>query len=452
MERCQIPLAFYFLFLCVAQQASAFASLHRHNNIRSRISVDSQCESGPDIAFILDASRSIRPYYREIQGFVRAATKKILMKCTKLNAAIVLFGDEATVVKNFSQKFNLSEFLSALHGAVAVPGSRTMTHKGLRVTSEKVFPFSRKNASKIAILITDGRQTPPYNSSEAARKLKEQGVRLLAVGIGSYIDLDELNLLTEREEDVISMADFYGLFLLIKVLVRMVIKAVDNPSIRMAEDSVQLFVGREAVIFCNVTGWPPPTVKWLMNGTELKDGDLNTSVSLKEGKKAESIHSSLHFSEVDIRHTGFFSCEAENKYLTKKRNIQVSVTCPPTVPELTVRNRQVKSGLSNATLRCHANGLDYRKLVFYHWQWRFQGHKIRKNDKYSITNDIRPPNFCQHSKGSTTLRITNTSKENLGQYVCELLLANISVVVKDILLGKIHIATRSLSQHITAWH
>ena len=60
---------------------------------------------------------------------------------------------------------------------------------------------------------------------------------------------------------------------------------------------MQLFVGREAVIFCNVTGWPPLTVKWLMNGTELKDGDLNISVSLiKEGKKAESIKSSLHFS------------------------------------------------------------------------------------------------------------------------------------------------------------
>ena len=188
--------------------------------------VDSQCESGPDIAFILDASRSIRPYHREIQGFVRAATKKILMKCTKLNAAIVLFGDEAAVVKNFSQKFNLSEFLSALHGAVPVSGSRTMTHEGLRVTSEKVFPFSRKNASKIAILISDGRQTPPYNSSEAARKLKEQGVRLFAVGIGSSIDLHELKQLTEREEDVIFMADFYGIFLLINVLVRMVIKAV----------------------------------------------------------------------------------------------------------------------------------------------------------------------------------------------------------------------------------
>ena len=120
---------------------------------------------------------------------------------------------------------------------------------------------------------------------------------------------------------------------------------------------------------------------------------------------------------------------------------------PPTVPELTVRYLQVKSGLSNATLRCHANGLDYNKLLFYHWQWRFQGHTIRKNDKYSMSDDIRPPNFCHHSKGSTILRITNTSKENLGQYVCELLMANISVAIKDILLGKKYISMLSLSQH-----
>ena len=187
--------------------------------------VDSQCESGPDMAFILDASGSIGPYYKDIKIFVEVATMKILKKCTKLNAAIVLFGDEATVVKNFSQKFNLSEFLFALHGAVPVPGSRTMTHKGLRVTSEKVFPFSRKNASKIAILITDGRQTPPYNPYEAARKLKEQGVNLFAFGIGDF-DLRELSLLSDIEVHVIPIADFYKLFLLINFLVRMVITAV----------------------------------------------------------------------------------------------------------------------------------------------------------------------------------------------------------------------------------
>ena len=100
-----------------------------------------------------------------------------------------------------------------------------MTHKGLRVTSEKVFPFSRKNASKIAILITDGRQTPPYNPYEAARKLKEQGVNLFAFGIGDF-DLRELSLLSDIEVHVIPIADFYKLFLLINFLVRMVITAV----------------------------------------------------------------------------------------------------------------------------------------------------------------------------------------------------------------------------------
>ena len=64
-----------------------------------------------------------------------------------------------------------------------------------------------------------------------------------------------------------------------------------------------------------------------------------------------------------------------------------------------------------------------------------------------MSDDIRPPNFCHHSKSSTILRITNTSKENLGQYVCELLMANISVAIKDILLGKKYISMLSLSQH-----
>ena len=187
--------------------------------------VDSQCESGPDIAFILDASGSMLPYFMDIQRFVGAVTEKILMKCTKLNAAIVLFDDVATVLKNFSQKFNLSEFLSALHSVMPIPGSRTMTHEGLRVTSEKVFPFSRKNASKIAILITYGRQTPPHNPFEAAQKLKEQGVRLFAFGIGVYVDYTELRNLTERG-DLIFADGFFNLFSWVNLLVSKVITAV----------------------------------------------------------------------------------------------------------------------------------------------------------------------------------------------------------------------------------
>lgn len=95
----------------------------------------------------------------------------------------------------------------------------------------------------------------------------------------------------------------------------------------MAKGSVSFFVGRNAVISCNVTGWPLPKVKWFMNGMEVRDGDLNLSVYLQEEKRAEKINSSLHFSELDKLHAAYFTCEAKNKFFTRRRNIQVSVTC-----------------------------------------------------------------------------------------------------------------------------
>ena len=68
-----------------------------------------------------------------------------------------------------------------------------------------------------------------------------------------------------------------------------------------------------------------------MNGKELRNGDLNQTVSLKEDKKGEQFNLSLHFSEVNTRHAGNFTCEAQNKYHKKERNIQVSITCKVTV-------------------------------------------------------------------------------------------------------------------------
>lgn len=75
------------------------------------------------------------------------------------------------------------------------------------------------------------------------------------------------------------------------------------------------------IFFRNVTGWPLPKVKWFMNGMEIRDGDLNLSVSLQEEKRAENINSSLHFSELDKLHAAYFTCEAKNKFFTRRRNI-----------------------------------------------------------------------------------------------------------------------------------
>lgn len=102
---------------------------------------------------------------------------------------------------------------------------------------------------------------------------------------------------------------------------------LDNPSIRLAENVRTLFVGREAVLRCMVSGVPLPTVKWLMNGKELRNGDLNQTISLEKAKEEEQFNISLHISEVNIKHVGNFTCEARNKYHTTRRNVHVKLTC-----------------------------------------------------------------------------------------------------------------------------
>ena len=105
---------------------------------------------GPDIALILDVSGIVKDIdLWMVRYFVKAVTGQIFNLCPKLNTAIVSFGEEATVVKNFSKIFSLTEFSKALDLLTPLQGDRTMTYKGLRVTSEGVSPFSRKNVRKL---------------------------------------------------------------------------------------------------------------------------------------------------------------------------------------------------------------------------------------------------------------------------------------------------------------
>ncbi|KAJ7383418.1 hypothetical protein OS493_028094 [Desmophyllum pertusum] len=89
---------------------------------------------------------------------------------------------------------------------------------------------------------------------------------------------------------------------LVNKLVTKVLWAIDSLSIGLDEDVRSLFAGRKSVLHCIVSGWPLPVVKWLMNGKELRNGDLNQTVSLEEEKDEEQCNSSLHFSELNIRH------------------------------------------------------------------------------------------------------------------------------------------------------
>ena len=71
----------------------------------------------------------------------------------------------------------------------------------------------RPSVPNIAVIITDGRSQPdPTRTVPEATNLKQSGVKVIAVGIGSQVDRNELdNIATNPSEDVIVARDFADL-------------------------------------------------------------------------------------------------------------------------------------------------------------------------------------------------------------------------------------------------
>ena len=169
-----------------------------------------------DVAFIIDSSGSIgRSNYRKQKNFVKEVAKSFGLAPDQSQAAMILYSNSASVHARFGQYATTEEFAKAVD---ALPYERGLTRidRALDLAATGIFPEARAGVPKLALLITDGTQTPAADAKglrEASEPLRKAGVRVLAVGIGSGVDRDELRLVTETEDDVVLATDYQDLLL-----------------------------------------------------------------------------------------------------------------------------------------------------------------------------------------------------------------------------------------------
>ena len=163
------------------------------------------------MAFIVDTSGSVgrRNFPNEIY-FVNGVAKNLGLAPGQSQAAIVVYSTSASVEARFGQYATTEEFDKALYW-LPWYGGKTRIDRALDVAATEVFPESRKDVLKTALLITEGTHTKDDNAKdlrEASEPLRKAGVRVLVVGVGSRVDKDELRLVTETDDDVMLASDF----------------------------------------------------------------------------------------------------------------------------------------------------------------------------------------------------------------------------------------------------
>ena len=94
-----------------------------------------------------------------------------------------------------------------------------------------------------------------------------------------------------------------------------------NLTIKILEERIpsSLFAGEKKSFYCFVEGPLPLTVRWLKN---------NTIINETKSQRDRQVNLTLDFRELDLHHTGNYTCEARDRYnQTRRRTILVSVSC-----------------------------------------------------------------------------------------------------------------------------
>ena len=159
--------------------------------------------NGAHIAFLLDDSMGVSHLeYRMQAEVVLFLMPELRRYSTRINAAVVEYSDEATLLNSFTQSFDYPLLFILLYGDRSE--GRQRIDKVLTFTSKHVFASTGQDIPKIAILFAFSEHLQAgFPLAKASESLRQKGVRILVVEVNSINPREELRSVTEREDDMV---------------------------------------------------------------------------------------------------------------------------------------------------------------------------------------------------------------------------------------------------------
>ena len=113
-------------------------------------------------------------------------------------------------MSGFDQHYTQAELIATVEG-IKYPGGGTNTGKALSKAKDALFDKSaRAGTPNIAVVITDGRSQD--NIGAPSQKLRDSGVTVISVGIGTNYDLEQLReMATDPDSQHMFKAEFDAL-------------------------------------------------------------------------------------------------------------------------------------------------------------------------------------------------------------------------------------------------
>ena len=174
--------------------------------------VRTSCQAVVDIGFILESTDSVKAEHRKAKEFLKffAASFGISSKGTR--AGVVTFSYFGELSIKLSDHSNISSFNRAVDN-ITLMGSTARIDKALCLAQRKLFSLAnggRLGVPKLLILLTYSSPVQNARVGEIADELRADGINILVVGIGRYMNATELLQIADSQQNVYITNNLYA--------------------------------------------------------------------------------------------------------------------------------------------------------------------------------------------------------------------------------------------------
>lgn len=166
--------------------------------------------TNPDIVFVLDESGSVgSTNFNKEKTVVKNIIQLFQIGPSDTQIGVVSYASSVNIDIHLNQYSDLSSLLNAIDN-IMYSGGGTNTHSALTKVLTESFTSTngdRTNSPNVVVVITDGRSGSMSSTLQEAEKLKKIAT-VMAVGIGSNINMDELKGISSSDMYLFHVANF----------------------------------------------------------------------------------------------------------------------------------------------------------------------------------------------------------------------------------------------------
>ncbi|XP_052093588.1 collagen alpha-1(XII) chain-like [Mytilus californianus] len=157
-----------------------------------------------DVIFVADSSRSLGDIsFNKLKQFAKAVVKRFTVSPIDIQVGFINFGNDPNFEFKLNSYRDQDEVMKAISKVQYLDTAERMqltyTGKALNLLIQKGFLHENGGRGgrvpKIAIIITDGAPTDIDVTHRLAKKAKQQGMIIFAIGVGDWMKQDEIDLL-----------------------------------------------------------------------------------------------------------------------------------------------------------------------------------------------------------------------------------------------------------------